>query len=153
MRSSIELRLNLDRKGREFIESAQNIGINTRRGIEKAWWRSGKDIQGEFNRQVLDKGSKTGRIYIRRDKAGRRRKHQASAPGQTPANRTGRYRKDFGFVVRGWHELTVGNAAPYAGYLEEGTSRMRKRPGLGNSIAATERDVMRNLYGDLIDEM
>ena len=150
---SIELSLQLDREGKEFIESAENIAINTRYGIEKAWWRSGKDIQGEFNHQVLDKASKTGRIYIRRDKLGRRRRHQASAPGQTPANRTGNYRKAFDFVVRGWHELAVGNAAEYAGYLEEGTSRMRKRPGLGNAIQATERDVMRNLYGDLVDEI
>lgn len=141
---SIELKLELSASDRDFIKSAENIDIHTRYGIEKAWWLSGRAVHAEFNKQVLAK-DKTGRLYIRRDRAGRKRKHRASAPGQTPANMTGKYRKSFDFIVRGEHELAIGATAEYAGFLETGTSRMAKRPGLGNSIRASERDILRNL--------
>jgi hypothetical protein len=137
------------------FESSENIAAHTRHGIELALWRSGKDIQGEFNRQVLAKG-KTGRIYIRRIKGGARRRHQASAPGETPANITGKYRRGFGFNVDGAHQLRIGVEAigtgsdsKYPLYLEVGTSRMEARPGLRNAVRASERDILRNLAGSI----
>lgn len=130
------------------LESARNIAANTRFGIEKAWWRAGKDLIKEFNTQVLAK-NKTGRLYIRRTRGGTRRKHIASAPGETPANRTGNYRKSIGFNVRSSKELVFGNSAEYAGFLELGTSRMKKRPGLGNAMKATERNIIRNLSTEI----
>lgn len=132
------------------LKSAENIAARTRFGIEKALWRSGKTIITEFKRQVIAK-DKTGRLYIRRTAGGLRRRHRASAPGQTPANRTGNYRKSIGFSVDGAHQLTVGNSAEYAGFLEVGTSRMRARPGLANSIRSSERDIIRNLAGEVSD--
>lgn len=141
------------------INSAENIAAHTRHGIEFALWRSGKDIQAEFSRQVLAK-NKTGNLYIRRIKGGARRRHIASAPGETPANRTGAYRKGFSFSVDGAHQLRVGIEAIGSGpsskyplYLEVGTSRMQPRPGLGNSIRASERDILRNLAGGIEDEI
>lgn len=141
------------------IKSAENIAANTRFGVEHALWRSGKDIQGEFNRQVLAK-NKTGRLYIRRIRGGARRKHRASAPGETPANRTGAYRKAFSFNVDGAHQLKVGVAAvengadgKYPLYLEIGTSRMKPRPGLRNAVSASERDIIRNLAGGIEDAL
>jgi HK97 gp10 family phage protein len=136
----------------EAIRSAENIAANTRHGVEWALWRSGKDIKAEFNRQVLAK-DKTGRLYIRRIKGGARRRHIASAPGETPANRTGTYRKGFGFSVDGAHQLTIGNTVKYSEYLEFGTSRMQPRPGLANSIKASERDIIRNLSGGIEDAL
>lgn len=146
---STELSLTLSRSSIEAIKSAKNLGPSTRFGIEKAWWRSGKAIHDTFNTQVLDKSAKSGRIYIRRTKGGARRRHQASAPGESPANRTGTYRKGFDFQVRGEHELVVGNTVKYSGFLELGTSRMRTRPGLGNAVDASQRDIMRNLTGEI----
>lgn len=136
------------KNGHIFYPAAEGIAARTRFGVEKALWQSGKDIKKEFNKQVLAK-DKTGRIYFRRTKGGAKRKHQASAPGQTPANRTGTYRKAFDFVVQGHHQLTIGDSAPYAGFLETGTSRMKARPGLQNAIRASERDILRNLSGDV----
>jgi len=136
---------------RRSFEAAENITARTRFGIEKSLYRTGKDLVGEFNRQVLDKSAKSGTIYIRKDKLGRRRRHIASAPGETPANRTGVYRRAVGFKVSGIN-LIFGNSAEYAGFLELGTSRMRKRPGLGNAIEASERDIMRNLTDGIVEE-
>ncbi len=138
------------------IESAESIAARTRFGVEKALWHSGKDIHAEFNRQVLAK-NKTGRLYIRRIKGGARRRHIASAPGETPANRTGAYRKGFGFSVDGAHQLAVGVAGATDRpeevplWLEVGTRRMKARPGLANSIKASERDIIRNLSSEIED--
>ena len=152
---SIRLDIVAPDSNKRAIKSAENIAARTRFGIEKAWWRSGKDIHAEFNRQVLAK-NKTGRLYVRRIKGGARRRHIASAPGETPANRTGAYRKAFDFSVDGAHQLAVGvNAVgsgpsrEYPRMLEVGTSRMQPRPGLANSIRASERDIIRNLAGGI----
>jgi hypothetical protein len=139
------------------FESSENIAARTRFGVEKALWRSGKDIHAEFNKQVLAK-NKTGRIYIRRTKGGARRRHQASAPGETPANRTGKYRKSFDFSVDGAHQLATGLEAVsntrsgiYPFYLEDGTKRMKARPGLLNAIKSSERNIIRNLSTEIED--
>lgn len=152
---SIKLEIVTPGESSRFVESAENIAANTRFGVEKALWRSGKDIHAEFNRQVLAK-DKTGKLYIRRTKSGAGRRHIASAPGETPANRTGAYRKTFDFSVDGAHQLTVGlepvdysTSGVYPFYLEVGTRRMKPRPGLANSIQASERDIIRNLSGGI----
>ena len=139
----------VEKGGKGFQRSAEGIAAHTRLGLERAWWLSAKDIQGTFDKQVLDRKSKTGRIYFRRIKGGRKRRHQASAPGQSPANRTGFYRKSFDFTVRGAQELAVGVTAPYGEWLETGTKRMRARPGLKNAVNASERDIIRNLATEI----
>ena len=113
---------------RRVIESAENIAARTRFGIEKAHYRTGQTLMAEFSRQVLDKSGKTGNLYIRKDRIGRRRRHIASAPGETPANRTGAYRRGAGFIVNGIN-LTFGDSEDHAYWLELGTRRMKKRPG------------------------
>jgi len=146
----MELEYVLSRENIGAIKNAEDMPVNTRYGIEKGLWQSGKDIGGAFNRQVKDKKTKTGRIYTWRDKAGRKRRHQASAPGQSPANRSGRYRRSFSFNVRREDELSIINDAPYAGFLELGTSNMEPRPGLDNAIRASEADVLRNITTGII---
>lgn len=129
------------------FESALNIADNTKSGIEFGLWRSGKDILSEFNKQVLSK-NKSGRIYIRKDRLGRRRKHTASAVGESPANRTGFYRKGADSNVSP-NQLVFGNSVEYSEFLELGTSRMKARPGLKNAIVASERNIMRNLADNI----
>lgn len=118
----------------------------TKRGIRQGFFRLGARLKLEMNRAVLAK-NKSGRVYIRTDRSGRRRLHRASAPGQTPANRTGNYRRNIGFQIRGSKQLEFGvrNGAKYAVFLEKGTSRMKPRPGVGNAVKATTRDA-RNFF-------
>ena len=144
---SIKLDIKSDSNSFKFVDSAENIATNTHFGIEKAFWQSGKDITAEFSKQVLAK-NKTGRLYVIRG-----RKHRASAPLETPANLTGNYRKSVGFKVNQGTtpQLTIGNSAEYAGFLELGTSRMIKRRGLRNAIRASERDIIRNLSTDIFE--
>lgn len=92
-------------------------------------------------KQLLSrKGS--GRVYRRGvTKGGRRRFHQASAPGQPPAADTGLLRASInrelsadgrGLVGR------VGTSVKYGRYLELGTTKMRARPFLRPALEAAD---------------
>ena len=131
----------------ELVESIDNKPIfkrifttkfRTGKGVKKALGKIGRDLKTEFKNQV-NSTSKTGRMYGT---------HQSSAPGETAANRTGNYRDKIGYS-RNSKQLILGNSAEYAGFLENGTSRMRSflglkfrgggyrmkpRPGLKNTI-------------------
>lgn len=134
----------------DAFDSLENIADNTRFALERAHYRNGKTLIKKFNEQVLAK-NKTGRLYLRRDSIGRKRRLRSSAPGETAANRTGFYRKSADFVVQGPKQLEFGNSAPYAGFLESGTSRMEARPGLRNAIRSSQRDMIRN-YAEEIED-
>jgi HK97 gp10 family phage protein len=124
---------------------------NTLRGTQKAMWKVAKGIRTEFNKQVLAK-DKTGVLYIRRTPGGYHKRHIASAPGETPANRTGYYRRSLKFdYSSGKHlgEVVVKNTAEYSGYLELGTRFMKARPGMSNAIKANNRNIIRDLYIDI----
>lgn len=148
---SIKVKI-IEAEGNErAFQSAGNIAANTKFGIEKAFYFIGKDLTGEFNRQVLAK-NKSGRLYIiRRGKT--RRRHIASAPGETPANISGKYRKGIGFKVDGANQLIFGNNAEHAGFLESGTRFMKKRPGLGNTVKSSERTIIRDLSSNIEDRL
>jgi hypothetical protein len=96
--------------------------------------------QSNAQRLVL-KGPKTGRLYPR----GKNRIHQASAPGEAPAN-------DLGFLVANIKAemsdkftASLWSLAPYSIHLECGTVRMAARPFLGpagDSVQAKAPEVM-----------
>lgn len=136
-----------ERGTRSAIGTIQRLKHATEFGVQKGLFQAGKDIHKEFNTQVKAK-NKTGRIYKYKG-----RRIRASAAGETPANRSGHYRKSFGFHVNGSSELTIGNAAEYADDLEEGTSRMKPRTGLRNSIRAQERNILNNLGDGILSEL
>lgn len=123
--------------------AAANLAENTKKGTRRALFAVGKELVSAFNDEVL-RGKKTGKIYIRKDSLGRRRQHQASAGGESPANRSGNYRKEIGFKNQ-TTQLIFGNRAQYAGWLEVGTTHMKARPGLGNAVDASQRDILRDL--------
>lgn len=134
---------------RTFIRLSQGA-IITERGIRKAWFRVGQDLKRTANTEVLKK-PKGGRTYIIRTASGRRRRHVASAPGETHANRSGRLRKAIEWRVRGdqldfGYGIIGGSDSPdYASFVEEGTRRMKPRPTLRNSIESNRRNAEQHL--------
>ena len=107
-----------------------------RKGLENALYEHGPEVIRE-TRRLLINGPKTGRIYSFR--GGR---HQASAPGEPPANRTGRLANSGDFKVRNWQEMTVGETAEYADFLENGTrGRIAPRPHLIRAVNSKARDL------------
>lgn len=108
--------------------------------ILKALKKHGKEINIDLVR-VVGSGSRTGKVY---SNYGRKYKtspltHQASAPGEPPASRTGRLKKSFAYETSPLM-LTVGNfafsdkGAPYPLILELGSKKMRPRPYFENTI-------------------
>lgn len=84
----------------------------------------GQLLRRDIIRSMVEE-PKTGRIYTRPGG----RLHQASAPGEAPARDTGKLIDSMKVRMSdaGWTAV-VGASAPYARYLEQGTSRMLPRP-------------------------
>ncbi len=128
------LNFHADKNNKRAFVSLHRIRANTTHGVEKFWWAFGKDLVSEANKAILAK-PRGGRVYKYRG-----RRHKSSRAGESPANRSGAYRRSIGFAVRGWRGMEFGAESDYAGHLENGTSRMQARPGLGNAISDTERN-------------
>jgi len=121
----------------KVVADLNNLDRNTRIGLRRGWDAVGRILVKSIKDEVL-RGKKTGRIYkVQRGKS--TRKIRASAAGETPANRTGAYRKSMGFQIDGDKSLEFGSregSAPYSLFLEMGTSRMKPRTGLKNALNA-----------------
>lgn len=118
----------------------KNLSEKNKRGIRQAFYFIGRDLRNTAQKGILAK-PKSGKIYyIRKGKKNARYRHQASAPGQMPANFTGKLRRSIRFLVHGWRKMEFGADAEYAKFLEEGTSRMAARPFLIKSIELNEKN-------------
>lgn len=113
------------------------------KGIENGLYVIG-DVVGKRVKELLVQGPKTGRIYRFRGQD-----HQASAPGEAPATRTGRLVKSFNYNVHGPFQMEVGESAPYAGFLEDGTGKMKPRPHVIRAITETQGDAVRIFYDEV----
>lgn len=117
----------------------QGLQQATEDGLNRGWKQSG-DIASRELVRILTTGPRTGRVYTFRG-----RKHQASAPGEPPALRTGRLAKSVDYQVSGWHTMVLGEEAEYAKFLEHGTRRMQPRPHLQVAVRNTQTVVMQEL--------
>ena len=87
----------------------------------------------------MTSGSKSGRVYG---------SHQASAPGEYSAVRTGNLLGSADYEVSGANFLRFGVGAFYGVYQELGTSKMGARPNLGNAVSDAGNEV-ENLLGQV----
>ena len=124
------------------------INENTRRGIRRGLYLSGKKIMRDLNKDILRK-PRSGRVYTVRTSGGRRRRHVASVPGEAPANRSGALRKSREFLVQGWSRMKLGYKAPHGKWVEFGTSRMKPRPGLILNIRKNDRHIQRFIGNEI----
>lgn len=121
--------------------SVKNADTASRKGL----YRVGKMLTKKA-RDGIKQGPKTGTYYRYK---GRRKR--ASSPGQFPANRSGELRRSIDFDVDGTHLMTFGANTEYAGYLEEGTKKMIKRPYLIKVMRKTRQEA-RNILIKAFDE-
>lgn len=145
--------IKMDRKSRKVIVKISRLSKLTRSGVEFAAYTSGKGLVKTASAQILKK-PKGGRVYIRRDSAGRRRRHVASAPGESIANRTGATRRSLSFKVNitrleFGYGVDKNDAPDYAAFPEFGTKRMRPRPSLQNAIKAERRNFQNNFEREI----
>lgn len=141
--------IEMDSKSRKAIEKIRDMEKLTKSGIEFAAYTSAKGLQKTINAEILHK-PKGGRVYIRKDSIGRRRKHRASAPGETHANMTGKLRRSLGFKVNtteleyGYGVESKEAAPPYAARIEFGGGRIAARPSLQNGAKKERRNFQNN---------
>lgn len=128
------------------------VGL-TRKGMRQGMFQSGRGLISRANTEILRK-PKSGRTYIIRDRSGRRRRHVASAPGETHANLSGDTRKSMGYQLHGTSELEFGygvssgkKAPDYAGFLEN------TRPSLQNAIRSEQGNMVRHFENGIEDAL
>lgn len=141
----MQIKSNINNK-KVFI-SIKNAPERAKTGVRNAFYKLGKKLVNTSD-SGIKKPPKTGRIYRFRG-----RRHQASAPGEYPANRSGVLRRSLGFKVTNFRFMEFGAKAPYAGYLENGTSRMASRTFLEKSVKSNENAALRIFRDELNDEL
>ena len=73
-------------------------------------------------------GGHSGRTYLRKG-----RSHQASAPGEYPANDSGALQGSLGHTVSA-NEAVIGTNAKHSVFLAHGTSKMAKRKFVAEAL-------------------
>lgn len=140
----------ISNKGNRKVEiQLSKLGHITTRGIRQAFYQLGAISKEKINRDVLTR-PRFGRVY--RFKG---RKHTASLPGESFANRSGAARKKRGFDVRGANQLEFGfredGETIYTKILEETGGR----PTVGNAskfVSARAQNIMINELKDAHDK-
>lgn len=123
-----------DRENKTTFISIDDATPRVRRGLKTALHNIGRE-NTRFCRQLIRKPPKTGRVYT----IGGSR-HQASAPGEAPANQSGELARKIGFRVSGWSFMKFGDRAKHGKFLENGTRNMEKRPHLSTTVSEKSRD-------------
>lgn len=117
-----------------LIDITNQNGLH-QKGIESALYEIGQEVVTETSK-LIKTGAKTGRVY--RIKG---RSHQASAPGEAPANRSGRLARSGDYKVRSWDQMEVGETVGHGKFLEDGTRRrIVPRPHVIKAINNKARD-------------
>lgn len=137
------IRIKPIRDTKRVLISVPRGTLNHKQSIQNALHLIG-DVVGNRVKQLIEQGPKTGRIYRFRG-----RDHRASAPGEAPANRSGQLAKSFNYNVHGPFQMEIGESAPYAGFLEDGTRKMKPRPHFFRAIEETQGDAVRILYDEV----
>lgn len=130
-----------------FYKKIHSIKENTEEGIRLAMLEIGKHMRDDA-KKYIEEEPKTGRLY----NIGRNKTHRASAPGESPANLTGRLKESIGYKTTG-EELELGAKAKYSKFLEEGTSKIKPRPYLKRAIRENEKDAYNYLMQYLKQEL
>lgn len=85
----------------------------------------GRENVRDLQRRIIDPPH-SGRIYKIWGNLGF--KHQASAPGQAPAERMGGLRRSVRYAMNGSYQMRFGETELYGKFLEDGTKKMDPRP-------------------------
>jgi hypothetical protein len=126
------------------------LPVEITKAIRQGFFTSGKELVKDLNKDM--KAPKSGRAYkVYRGVSGKLKKpkiHVASAPSETPAIITGKFRKSVDFAVRGNRTLEFGanqSAPEYAEFLEKGTSKMEAREPFKRTVIKLKDKIKSNI--------
>jgi len=142
-----------DSNNRKVTLQIKNLNKITREGMSKAFFAIGKDYVTTAKNRILNP-PKTGVVYRIRSRKGVVILHQASAPGESPANRTGALKDTIeSLYSAGQDSMRLkagdGDRVPYAGFLEEGTKKIKPRPYLIPAIETNERNAIEHFEREI----
>lgn len=132
--------IKLDPTTRKAVLALKTLGPKSKRALRRSLFEFSKDLIKTARKSIIDP-PKSGRVYLVRLR-GRAVRHQASAPGQPPANLSGALKDTITTRLHGVSQLRfeAGSASvPYAAPLELGNKKgtLKPRPYL---IAAIEKN-------------
>ena len=142
------MNVKIDTKSRKAVFKIHHLQELTKAGVEHAAFITARGLRTATGKEILRR-PKGGRVYVSRTRSGARRRHVASAPGETHANFSGALRRSLGFKVSSKHiefgyGVDKGNAPEYAEFVEFGTKNMAARPSLQNGIKSQRRNFQAN---------
>lgn len=140
-------KITIDPKSKRVLIDLGQASRKHKKALRLALNEIGSDVVNKISNYIFNP-PKTGRWYTYRG-----RRYQASAPGQSPANRSGRLAKSGGYRVRNYYELKIYETAPYAGYLEFGTRKMAPRPHIIRAIRANRTQAIRSIKDHINQEL
>lgn len=137
-------------------EMAHKFKVGARRGFKL----NGDALVADV-RQKMTKKNKSGRVYlIYRGLGGRRlknaRRHVASGAGEYPSVISGNLRKSVDFRVKGSTRLEFGaggGKVNYAKFLEEGTSQIKERRFLRQTMRSYQNQFKTTLNREINKSM
>jgi hypothetical protein len=129
------IKIRADHKNKKVFVTINQGHAMHKRGIRWGLFAIGRENVKHTRRLILDK-NKNGRLYFIRGKI-----HQASAPGEAPANLSGKLQKSVNYKVRGSSQMEFGDEVYYGKFLESpGTKRILPRPHLETTVKDREKD-------------
>lgn len=123
---------------KETLIRVTRTSLHFVQGIRRGFFQLGAKLVRDGQKKIVS-GTKTGRLYRIK---GRKGLHRASAPGEAPANITGKLRRSVDREVQGADTLEFGyrDSAPYGKFLEDGTAKMEKRPNIIPTVKENEKN-------------
>lgn len=79
--------------------------------------------------------------------------NRSSAVGEYPARQSGNLESKMGYITQGNSRAFVGNRASYAGYLENGTKRIGRRPFLSMAMTANAQKGYEDISNEINKEI
>lgn len=118
----------------------------TKRGVRQGFHALGRELHAGVRKRIKKK-PKTGRLYRIK---GRKRRHRASAPGEDPANLSGKLRKSVSRKIRNEDmEFGYDDSVDHGKVLEEGNSKIKPRPALTKQVNASAKNARQHFEREI----
>jgi hypothetical protein len=140
----------------------QKLKPKSRKVIRASWFALGRDLKNEANKEIL-RTPKGGKTYLIRTRGGRRKRHVASAPGESHANLSGKLRRSISWKIHGYSRMDFGygfataaggRTPKYDAWIEDGTKdgRIKPRPSIENAVNKVKNNTNDHFQKQMLKE-
>ena len=130
-------------------KAMDELVANVGKPFEQVLEGGGQEIRKEAVRSI-QQDPKSGIIYQRYNP---RRRHQASAKGESPASDTGFLVSHIKVKKKNKDEVVVESTAPYSAFLEFGTSQMGERPFMHPATMRAFPKIAKAVFNKVVEKV